>query len=49
MFTGLIETVGTVDALRRSGGGARLAVSVQWPDREIPEDRRQHRRQRRLS
>jgi len=38
MFTGLIDTVGTIDALRRSGGGARLAVSVQWPDREIPEE-----------
>lgn len=38
MFTGLIETVGTVDALKRSGGGARLAVSVQWPDREVPEE-----------
>ena len=36
MFTGLIETVGTVDALRRSGGGARLSVFAQWPDREIP-------------
>ena len=32
MFTGLIETVGTVDALKRSGGGARLAVCAQWPD-----------------
>jgi len=38
MFTGLIETVGTVDALRRTGGGARLAISAQWPDREIPEE-----------
>jgi len=37
MFTGLIETVGTVDALGRSGGGARLKISAQWPDREIPE------------
>jgi riboflavin synthase len=37
MFTGLIETVGTVDALRRSGGGARLKISARWPDREIPE------------
>jgi riboflavin synthase len=36
MFTGLIETVGTVDALRRSGGGARLAISVQWPDGNPP-------------
>ena len=32
MFTGLIETVGTVDALKRSGGGARLKVAAQWPD-----------------
>ena len=37
MFTGLIETVGTVDALRRSGAGARLSISAQWPDHEIPE------------
>ncbi len=37
MFTGLIETVGTVDALRRSGGGARLVITAQWPDHEIPE------------
>jgi riboflavin synthase len=37
MFTGLIETVGTVDAFRRSGGGARLSISAQWPDHEIPE------------
>lgn len=36
MFTGLIETVGTVDALRRSGGGARLVITAQWPDHEIP-------------
>jgi len=36
MFTGLIETIGTVDALRRSGGGARLAVSAQWPDSDPP-------------
>jgi len=38
MFTGLIETVGTVDALRRSGGGARLAISTLWPDSEIPKE-----------
>ena len=38
MFTGLIETVGTVDALKRSGGGARLAISAKWPDSEIPEE-----------
>jgi riboflavin synthase len=36
MFTGLIETIGTVDALRRVGAGARLVVSAQWPDREPP-------------
>jgi riboflavin synthase len=36
MFTGLIETVGTVDAVRRSGGGARLAVSAQWPTSDPP-------------
>jgi riboflavin synthase len=36
MFTGLIETVGTVDAVRRSGGGARLVVSVVWPDDDLP-------------
>jgi riboflavin synthase len=36
MFTGLIETVGTVDAVRRSGGGARLAVSAQWPESDPP-------------
>ncbi len=36
MFTGLIETVGTVDALKRSGSGARLSISAQWPDQEIP-------------
>jgi len=38
MFTGLIETVGTVDALRRSGGGARLTISAQWPDHEVPQE-----------
>jgi riboflavin synthase len=37
MFTGLIETVGTVDAIRRSGGGARLAVSAHWPDGDPPQ------------
>lgn len=36
MFTGLIEAIGTVDALRRSGGGARLAISVKWPDGDLP-------------
>jgi len=32
MFTGLVETVGRVAGARRSGGGARLEVTVQWPD-----------------
>ena len=36
MFTGLIEVVGTVGALKRSGGGARLTVSATWPDSELP-------------
>jgi riboflavin synthase len=36
MFTGLIEAIGTVDALRRSGGVARLAISVKWPDGDLP-------------
>jgi len=35
MFTGLIEAVGTVNALERSGGGARLTVTASWPDDEI--------------
>lgn len=36
MFTGLIETVGTVETLRSIGRGARLTVSVTWPDDDIP-------------
>jgi riboflavin synthase len=36
MFTGLIEAVGTVTALDRSGSGARLEVEVSWPDDENP-------------
>jgi riboflavin synthase len=36
MFTGLIEAVGSVDDLRRLGGGARLVVSAEWPDGEPP-------------
>lgn len=36
MFTGLIETVGTVHGLDRSGPGARLAIEVQWPSGELP-------------
>jgi riboflavin synthase len=37
MFTGLIETVGTVGRLDRRGSGARLRVEVSWPDNELPE------------
>jgi riboflavin synthase len=36
MFTGLIEAVGSVEQLLRSGAGARLRVSVNWPDGEAP-------------
>ena len=36
MFTGLIETVGTVDSVNRSAGGARLGISAIWPDGELP-------------
>lgn len=36
MFTGLVETVGTVERLERRGGGARLHLSATWPDRESP-------------
>jgi riboflavin synthase len=32
MFTGLIESVGTVRRLARSRGGARLDIAVDWPD-----------------
>ncbi len=36
MFTGLIETVGTVEQLQRGGSGGRLRISASWPDRKIP-------------
>lgn len=36
MFTGLIETVGSIERLDRSGASARLQVSVTWPDDDIP-------------
>jgi riboflavin synthase len=36
MFTGLIETIGTVRRLARSSGGARLTVEVDWPDDAPP-------------
>jgi riboflavin synthase len=34
MFTGLIETVGRVEAFSRSNAGARIAISARWPDSE---------------
>jgi riboflavin synthase len=37
MFTGLIETVGTVRQLSRTGAGARLQIEASWPDRSAPE------------
>ena len=37
MFTGLIETVGTVARIARTGGGARMTISVSWPNAAIPE------------
>ncbi len=36
MFTGLIEAVGTVRGLRRSGPGGRLDVQATWPDGDLP-------------
>ena len=36
MFTGLIETVGTVRHLARSGGGAQLEIEMRWPDNLPP-------------
>ena len=36
MFTGLIETVGTVWRLTRSGGGAHLEIEMSWPDDSSP-------------
>jgi riboflavin synthase len=36
MFTGLIESVGTVGRLERRGSGARLRVEVTWPDNDLP-------------
>ncbi len=38
MFTGLIETVGTVAALHRSGAGGQLRIEVRWPDDETPKN-----------
>jgi riboflavin synthase len=36
MFTGLIEALGTVARLDRSGTGGRLQVAVTWPDGGTP-------------
>jgi len=36
MFTGLIETVGTVRRLAHSGGGAQLEIEMSWPDNLPP-------------
>ncbi len=36
MFTGLIESVGTVQRMVRAGGGARLEIAATWPDGEVP-------------
>jgi riboflavin synthase len=36
MFTGLIETVGSVERLTRGGAAARLHVSATWPDGDLP-------------
>lgn len=36
MFTGLIESVGTVARLDRRGAGARLRVEASWPDNDLP-------------
>ena len=36
MFTGLIETIGSMRRLLRSGGGARLEIEVKWPDDSPP-------------
>ncbi len=36
MFTGIVETTGTVRALRRTPGGARLEIGVDWPDGTPP-------------
>jgi riboflavin synthase len=37
MFTGLIESVGTIEAFKHAGGGGRLEVIASWPDQENPQ------------
>jgi riboflavin synthase len=36
MFTGLIETVGTIGRLDRKGAGATVRVDSTWPDSDLP-------------
>lgn len=36
MFTGIIETIGKVTGMQRSGVDARVTVSARWPDDEAP-------------
>jgi len=36
MFTGMVETLATVQRLKRSGPGGRLELEVSWPDGERP-------------
>jgi len=36
VFTGLIETIGTIRSVRRTGHRGRLEVTVVWPDDDIP-------------
>ena len=36
MFTGLIESIGTVGRIDRKGVGARLGVESSWPDNDLP-------------
>jgi len=36
MFTGLIESIGSVRRMTRVGGGARLTLEVSWPDESVP-------------
>ena len=36
MFTGLIETIGTVKRFTRTGGGAKLVVEARWSDDATP-------------
>jgi riboflavin synthase len=36
VFTGLIETLGTVRGLRRGSAGGRLEIAVAWPDDDRP-------------